>query len=116
MSLIYGKITFLFFQKKSDFKKWFFTKQEQRKIKLEKINDHLGNIDVTLAKQELSLQEHIRRTNLNEQAIERTAYSRLSSGGQKSEEAITVDIIKKRQRGELKSAVTFSPTPSEIAS
>lgn len=45
-------------------------KLEKIDQKLEKINDHLGNIDVTLAKQELSLQEHIRRTNLNEQAIE----------------------------------------------
>lgn len=33
--------------------------------------------------------------NVEEKAIERTAYSRLSSGGQPSEEAVTIDIIKK---------------------
>jgi hypothetical protein len=38
--------------------------------KLDKISDHIANIDVTLAKQEVSLHEHIRRTTLLEQKIE----------------------------------------------
>lgn len=34
--------------------------------KLDKLDDHLQRIDVTLAKQEVSLSEHIRRTELIE--------------------------------------------------
>lgn len=45
-------------------------KLEKIDQKLEKISDRLGNIDVTLAKQELSLEEHIKRTAQNEHAIE----------------------------------------------
>ena len=39
--------------------------------KLDKIDGRLSSIDVTLAKQEVNLQEHMRRTQLNEQAIEK---------------------------------------------
>lgn len=39
--------------------------------KLDKIDGRLSSIDITLAKQEVNLQEHMRRTQLNEQAIEK---------------------------------------------
>lgn len=38
--------------------------------KLDRIEERLGSIDVTLAKQEVNLREHMRRTQLNEEAIE----------------------------------------------
>jgi hypothetical protein len=38
--------------------------------KLEQIEKHLNSIDVTLAKQEVHLAEHMRRTEINEKAIE----------------------------------------------
>lgn len=38
--------------------------------KLDKIDDRLGSIDVTLAKQAVSLDEHIKRTNLLEKKLE----------------------------------------------
>ena len=38
--------------------------------KLDKISDHIANIDVTLAKQEVSLSDHIRRTALLEEKLE----------------------------------------------
>lgn len=38
--------------------------------KIDKIAEHIGNIDVTLAKQEVTLTEHIRRTSLLEKKME----------------------------------------------
>lgn len=38
--------------------------------KMDKILDKISNIDVTLAKQQISLDEHIRRTAIAEQHIE----------------------------------------------
>lgn len=38
--------------------------------KLDKILDKIGSIDVTLGKQQVSLDEHIRRTELLEKAVE----------------------------------------------
>ncbi len=37
--------------------------------KMDKVQEHLGSIDVTLAKNTTSLEEHIRRTELAEEAI-----------------------------------------------
>jgi hypothetical protein len=37
--------------------------------KIDKIADHIGNIDVTLAKQEVTLADHIRRTELLEEKM-----------------------------------------------
>ena len=37
--------------------------------KLDKISDHIANIDITLAKQEVSLKEHIRRTDILEAKV-----------------------------------------------
>jgi hypothetical protein len=50
---------------------------ELKKIdeKLEKINDRLGSVDVTLVRQEVNLQEHMRRTELNEIAVEKISQS-----------------------------------------
>ena len=39
--------------------------------KLDKISEDISEINVTLAKQHVSLEEHIRRTKLNEIAIEK---------------------------------------------
>ena len=39
--------------------------------KLDKIESHLSKIDITLAKQQVSLDEHIKRTNLLEDEVER---------------------------------------------
>lgn len=39
--------------------------------KLEKIDERLSSIGITLVKQEVNLREHMRRTQLNEQAIEK---------------------------------------------
>jgi hypothetical protein len=39
--------------------------------KLDKVEEKLSNIDVTLAKQEVNLAEHMRRTELNEIAVEK---------------------------------------------
>lgn len=38
-------------------------------FKIDKILEHIANIDVTAARQEILLAEHIRRTALNEKAI-----------------------------------------------
>lgn len=38
--------------------------------KLDKIEERLSSIDITLAKQEVNLREHMRRTQLNEEAID----------------------------------------------
>lgn len=38
--------------------------------KLEQIEKHLNSIDVTLAKQEVHLAEHMKRSEANEKAIE----------------------------------------------
>lgn len=38
--------------------------------KIDKIVDHISSIDVTLAAQHMSLEEHIKRTNLLEEQIE----------------------------------------------
>lgn len=38
--------------------------------KLEKLDERIDNIDITLAKQHVSLDEHIRRTEQNEKALE----------------------------------------------
>lgn len=38
--------------------------------KLERVEEKLASIDVTLVKQEVNLQEHMRRSLLNEEAIE----------------------------------------------
>lgn len=38
--------------------------------KLDQVVDHIGEINTTLAKQEVSLAEHIRRTNLLEAKVE----------------------------------------------
>lgn len=38
--------------------------------KLDKVLEHASSIDNTLAKQQASLNEHIRRTEVNEKAIE----------------------------------------------
>lgn len=38
--------------------------------KLDSLDERLNNIDITLAKQETSLAEHIRRTNLLEEKLE----------------------------------------------
>lgn len=38
--------------------------------KLDKVEEKIASIDVTLAKQEVNLQEHMRRSLLNEEAIE----------------------------------------------
>lgn len=48
-------------------------KDELKKIevKVDKIEEHLSKIDITLAKQHEQLREHIRRTELNETAVER---------------------------------------------
>lgn len=43
--------------------------QKRLEDKLDKISDKIGNIDVTLARQEVSLSEHIRRTNLLEEKL-----------------------------------------------
>lgn len=42
---------------------------ERLETKLDKIGDDIGNINVTLAKQHVTLEEHIRRTELLEQKI-----------------------------------------------
>lgn len=39
--------------------------------KLDKVEDKLSSIDVTIAKQEVNLAEHMRRTELNELAVEK---------------------------------------------
>lgn len=38
--------------------------------KIDTIQNHLGSIDVTLAKQSVILEEHVKRTNLLEKKIE----------------------------------------------
>lgn len=38
--------------------------------KLDKLDERIDNIDITLAKQHVSLELHIKRTDLNEQALE----------------------------------------------
>lgn len=38
--------------------------------KLDKVVDHIASIEVTLAKQHTSLEEHIRRTNILESKVE----------------------------------------------
>jgi hypothetical protein len=38
--------------------------------KLDKLDERIDSIDITLAKQHVSLDEHIRRTELNEKALE----------------------------------------------
>ncbi len=38
--------------------------------KLDKMDSRIDNIDITLARQSVSLEEHIRRTEINEKAIE----------------------------------------------
>lgn len=47
------------------------TKLDKIDNKIDKIEEHLGRIDVTLGKQHEQLREHIRRTELNETAIEK---------------------------------------------
>lgn len=37
--------------------------------KLDKVADHIADINTTIAKQEVSLDEHIRRTNLLEEKV-----------------------------------------------
>lgn len=44
-------------------------KLERIECKIDKVVDHLGSIDVTLAAQHASLKEHIRRTELLEQEV-----------------------------------------------
>ncbi len=44
--------------------------EEKLDEKLDKINDKLSSIDITLVKQEANLQEHMRRSLANEEAIE----------------------------------------------
>lgn len=48
-------------------------KEQLAKIeeKLDKVDEKLSSIDVTLAKQEINLAEHMRRTELNEIAVEK---------------------------------------------
>jgi chromosome segregation ATPase len=46
-------------------------KLEKISEKLDKVNDRLNSVDVTLVKQEENLKEHMRRTLLNETAIEK---------------------------------------------
>lgn len=45
-------------------------KLEQIENKIDKLSDRLGSIDVTLAKQHESLKDHIRRTEILEDAID----------------------------------------------
>lgn len=50
---------------------------ERMELKLDDISDHMGMIDVTLAAQNITLQEHVRRTSLLEeefQPIRRKVY------------------------------------------
>ena len=44
-----------------------FTRMED---KIDHIVDKIGNIEVTLAKQHVSLEEHMRRSKANEEAVE----------------------------------------------
>lgn len=44
-------------------------KLERIEGKLDKVVDHIGSIDVTLAAQHVSLKEHIRRTEILEQEL-----------------------------------------------
>jgi NifB/MoaA-like Fe-S oxidoreductase len=39
--------------------------------KLDRVDEKLSSIDITLAKQEINLAEHMRRTELNEIAVEK---------------------------------------------
>jgi hypothetical protein len=43
---------------------------ERIEVKIDKIVDHIGSIDITLAKQQISLDDHIARTALLEKAME----------------------------------------------
>lgn len=43
---------------------------ERVEEKLDKVVEHISSIDVTLAKQHISLKDHIRRTELLEQQVE----------------------------------------------
>lgn len=52
-----------------------YKKLEKLDEKLEKINERLNSVDITLAKQEVNLQEHMRRTELNEIAVEKISQS-----------------------------------------
>lgn len=49
--------------------KMVIEKLEKLDNKLDKTNERLNDIDKTLVKQEASLSEHIRRTEINEEAI-----------------------------------------------
>lgn len=45
--------------------------QARLEAKLDKVLEHVVSLDITVAKQEVHLAEHIRRTALNEAAIEK---------------------------------------------
>ena len=42
---------------------------ERLETKLDKVSDEIGNINITLAKQHITLEEHVRRTEILEDEI-----------------------------------------------